>query len=86
MKIYSNLKLVPFSTAQNNEKIKQVLRQIVNCISYLVSCQLKFHFSCRLYLLLAPPEDVLSKIAGLCHYFKCQEKYEFKSNFFKTPI
>ena len=39
-----------------------------------VFCQLEFHFSCRLYLLLAPPDDVSSKIADLGHYFKCQEK------------
>ena len=39
-----------------------------------MSCQLEFHFSCRLYLLLGPPDDVLSEIADLSHYFKCQEK------------
>ena len=51
-----------------------------------VSCQLEFHFSCSLSLLLAPPDDVLSKISDLSQIFKCQKKYEFESNFFKTPI
>ena len=51
-----------------------------------VSCQLEFNFSCRLYFLLGPPDDVLSKIANLSHYFKCQEKYEFERSFFKTLI
>ena len=51
-----------------------------------VSCQLEFHFSCRLYLLLGPPDDVLSKIADLSHFLNVNKKYEFESNFFKTPI
>ena len=39
-----------------------------------VSCQLEFHSSCQLNLLLAPPDDVLTKISDLSHIFKCQEK------------
>ena len=45
---------------------KQVLQR--------VSCQLELHFSRYLYLVLAPPDDVLSKTADLSHNFKYQEK------------
>ena len=75
-----------FSGSKTNKKKTSFER---NCkLHFLprVSCQLEFHFSCRLYLHLASPDDVLSKTADLSHYFKCQKKYEFESNFFKTPI
>ena len=55
---YKKLKFVSFSVAQNNQKKTSFER---NCkLHFLprVSCQLEFHFSCRLYLLLAPPEAV----------------------------
>ena len=47
-----------------------------------VFCQLEIAFSCWRYLLLAPPDDVVSKIADL----SVKKKYEFLSIFFKTPI
>ena len=60
-----------------------LVKNLLKKLSYFSRC---FYMESPLYLLLAPPDDVLSKIADLSHYFKCQEKYEFDSNFFKTPI
>ena len=49
-----------------------------------VSCQIEFIIICWIYLLLAPPDDVLSKMSDLGHYFN--RKKRFENNFLNTPI
>jgi hypothetical protein len=68
------LKFVPFSAVKNKQKKTSFERNSRLHFLPRVSCQLEFHLSSQLYLLLAPPDDGLSKIADLSHYFKCQEK------------
>ena len=74
VKFHSNLKFVLFSAVQENKK-KQLLRKIVNCIYYR-RCLANENFTQTFddAFFLAPSYNAWSKIADLSHYSKIVRK------------